>query len=364
VAIAFDPEFYQRNNGFAESDDQPLWTPQGDPEIGGDLWTPDAGVRSITPEIIMPGQPLSQAEQMVQAYDDYVLEMVYGTADFEPQGKKYRDTEFGQLLPPPGELINLDKLPELMGRLAVKAHTADLAHLRYGLFAYMLVTEACIAVLPDAPKGHRQFPGLGVKFDDPEKIGRTMPVFFDELVKALDHHVEGRPDAIKGWSKKFYSPEAQQALPAQAMLDFLSVHVRYDLPVALVRTNTLDKHRDDYTEKVNQILTHVAMQIMPLYAKAALPSYPAAAVEKFGLRLALNELFGARNEAWVAFKHMERINDLQEFADLRSWQQQRTEGQLVTGRRVASLVLSKVLKKEPHKWPIDQLPNLPQIAKS
>ena len=295
-------------------------------------------------ELGSSGQPDPYPVRLADQYD----QLVFSRADFV--GPQHFGTDFAESLPPVGELItDLPELQRIMGRLAVTAHTAGLAHLRYGLFGYQQVTRECTERLElprDDPRA----------FDHPEKIGVTMPHFFNEFVKAAWLHVHGHRQPRQGWHKPFYSPSAQSASPAEAMFEFLTTHVRYDLGVALLRTNTQPEHKDDYTVKVNGILGDVAVDILPHYVHIKNQVLKTLQVDKAGMRMALRELFGARDEAWVSHEQMSGAVDLREFVAMRQSQHDRTEKRLLSSRKMSNLVVRALVKMPPESWPVDKLP--------
>lgn len=276
---------------------------------------------------------------MVEAYDHLILSA--SPQDYRHSRSTYRNTPFARLLPEEGELINdLEELAFVMGSLALNARTVGLPHLRYGMEGYRAVTVACTERLDE--------------FDDGEKIARTMPVFFDELAKALRHHVDGQHQAVQGWNKLFYSPRARNIPPAGAMLDFLTAHVRYDLAVTLLRTETEDRHETDYTQRINTILTDVARGMVDSYATFHAP-LRRLGVGAVCLELALQELFTARDEAWTSFKQLSAASDLHEYATIRRSMRQRTEERLMSSNPVAGMALRIMTRVPEGVWHNDRL---------
>jgi hypothetical protein len=133
------------------------------------------------------------------------------------------------------------------------------------------------------------------------------------------------------------------------MLDFLTAHVRYDLAVALLRTGTTDEHKHDYTQKINGILTQVASNIIDKYAEYP-PPIRRYKVDKLGMKLALRELFNARDEAWDTFKRMGRAGDSVDYVQIRQDQKRRTEQRIISGKRYAGRVIRWATRVPMEKW--------------
>jgi hypothetical protein len=277
---------------------------------------------------------------LADTHDRYI-----GAIAGEATGPEYLNSDLGQTVL---ESIHMARsgmyqrhpglMVHSMYRMAETAHSAGLDHLKYGLYAYCRVTGETI--------DHTAIPGF---FDHPEKIRATMPYFFGELLKALHFHVSGRPDAVDGWRDQFYSKEAQRAPPAVAMLDFLTAHVRYDLGMALLRTGTGDEHHSDYRDKMNIILTKVANEIVDKYADYPTP-VKLLGINRLGLRLALHELFQARDEAWNNFEAMQLIQDSAFFAQARQDQARRTRRRTVSGKKGARLIFKVMTRLPDGKW--------------
>lgn len=203
-------------------------------------------------------------------------------------------------LPPEGELVkNLPELSRTMGEVAAAASGVGLGHLQYGLRAYRRVTEA---VTEEAAHGH---------FEDPEKMQRTMPYFAKRIFDPIRIHTqtEGRaPEAVGPWAHMFYNEAAQNALPSTAMVDFLGFHVLYDLPFTLKDTQTEDRHKKDYSRKINLILAKVGREILPEYIDLHTPLKRAHAAD-VGLGMVMTHLIISRNHAWRSFKRLEAIEE-------------------------------------------------------
>jgi hypothetical protein len=318
---------------FEEGDprDRQLWLPDQSGVLGSDdantptLWVADESGRARTVGGLDP-------QAVVDEYDQHVLRV----ARRNPPGPDYRDTYFAtKVLPPEGEQVELDKMPYVMLRMAKNVHQVDLAQLRFGLAAYLKVTDKCIDRLDD--------------FDHPDKIAVTMPIFLDELIKASHRHVQGVPDAVGGWYRPFYSADAQAASPAGAMIDFLGSHIRYDLGVALFRTYTRFAHKSDYTETVNLLLNEVAYEIIDSYAEFYSLFGPAR--ERF-LKMALHEIYSARDDAWNAFVDLCHVSDFESYAKRREVMRHQAEQHQISGRKLASLAL-RTVARIPQGWEAD-----------
>lgn len=266
--------------------------------------------------------------QLVEEYDQYVLDRAKGAV----RGPSYTNTHFAEVLPREGELLELDKLGYVMGQLAVYSHEVGLPHLRFGLTGYQRVTVKCIEKLHG--------------FEYPEKIAATMPIFFDELAKALNWHVRGMPYAVQGWYRPFYAQEAQAVSPAGGMIDFLASHIRYDLGIALFRTYTHFTHKPDYTEGVNLLLDEVAHEIIDSYAE--FHGLFGLAREHF-LKIALREIYNARDDAWNAFVDLCQVSDFDSYRSRREAMRRQTEQRQISGNKVASLAL-RLATRVPAGW--------------
>lgn len=266
--------------------------------------------------------------KLVEEYDQHILDQAKGGL----RGPSYADTHFAAVLPGRGELLELDKLGHVMGQLAVYSHEVGLPHLRFGLMGYQRVTVRGIEKLQT--------------FEYPEKIAATMPIFFDELAKALNWHVEGVPYAVQGWYKPFYTKEARAVSPAGGMIDFLASHIRYDLGIALFRTYTRIAHEPDYTEGINLLLDEVAHEIIDSYAE--FNGLFGLARERF-LKIALREIYNARDDAWNAFVDLCHVNDFEGYKSRREKMRRQTEQRQISGNKVGSLAL-RLATRAPSGW--------------
>lgn len=196
-------------------------------------------------------------------------------------------------LPESGTVI--EDLPELVDRMEqvrLAAPGVDLAHLRYGLYAYQRVTER---VYEEAEAGN---------FDDPEKMVRTMPRFAKRIFDPIEKHINGEVNQVGPWSKMFYSPAARNALPSTSMVDFLGFHVLYDLPYTLHETNTEPRHKQDYSKRINSILRGVGDELLPRYIQLH-PTLEKARLNEVGLSATMWHLIVSRDLAWRSFKMIE-----------------------------------------------------------
>lgn len=319
--------------GYSEERDvgsRRLWLPGQSEAAGYDdentspLWTvgEDGRIRTIGG---------LEPQQLVDEYDQYVLER----AEREVRGPKYANTHFADILPKAGELLELDKLGYVMGQLAIYSYEVALPHLRFGLMGYQRVTVRCIDKLQN--------------FEHPEKIAATMPVFFDELAKALHWHIEGIPYAVQGWYRPFYAKEAQAMPPAGGMIDFLATHIRYELGIALFRTYTQFAHKPDYTEGVNLLLNEVAHDIIDAYAEF---HGLFGLVKEHFLNIALREIYNARDDAWNAFVDLCHVKDFDSYRSQREMMRRQTEQRQISGSRLASLAL-RFTTRVPEGWEND-----------
>lgn len=285
-------------------------------------------------------------DQLADCHDRQIRHWADMRRSREP-APTYLHTEFARQVSDARDCLELfEDNPGLMvysmGQLAETAETAGLKHLIYGLYGYASVTDACARVAY-LPAGHPE------AFDDPAKILRTMPKFYGELLKALDHHINGRPYAVEGWHEQFYSKAAREAPPSIAMIDFLTAHVRYDLAVALFRTETEQRHLHDYTANVNAVLTNVAIAIMDKYAQFPL-IMRAAGIDKLGLAMTLRELFEARDEAWQTSIAMFNAKDSADYAAIRAEQRQRTRIKTLSGRPQAGALFKVATRVPLEEW--------------
>lgn len=203
-----------------------------------------------------------------------------------------------EALPPPGKPVtNLPELITTMGHVAAIAPEVGLGHLRYGLHAYQRVTAA---VSSEVDKEN---------FDDPQKMARTMPLFAKRIFDPIEHHIHERYDQVGAWSHMFYSPEAKRALPSTAMVDFLGFHVLYDLPFTLKDSNTEDRHKKDYSQKINLILARVGRELLPEYIDLHAPLKKLRAGD-IGLGMVMAHLIFSRRHAWQSFKRLEAAEQL------------------------------------------------------
>lgn len=199
-------------------------------------------------------------------------------------------------LPKEGEEIepisDLDELIYTMGRVAAYASEVDLPQFQYGFYGYQQVTQAVTDQLDENV------------FDDPAKMERTMPLFAERAFAPIRHHVHGQTDQVGAWSPMLYRPEAKNALPSTAMVDFLGFHVIYDLPFTLQKSQTTSDHREDYTKKINMILSSVGRELLPQYIDMH-PPFKQLGAPDIGLRAVLGYLFKARDDAWKAFEQLQ-----------------------------------------------------------
>lgn len=242
----------------------------------------------------------------------------------QPPMQPYQGTEFARALPPPGETItDLEKLAHTMGRVAFLAHQVGLPHIGYGMYGYQQVTLKCIEWQNE--------------FDDWPKISRTMPEFASLIFNPLAWHVLGKPDDTGVWHALFYNKRARLAHPSIAMGDFLTLHVRADLPEALLITRTESKHEKDYKGKVNDILHATALQIMPQYANLR-PSARFLGMGRLGLKLALDDLRIGRDEAWDCFEALRDALPAEQAA-IRAARDQRAVSSLWSSRSGADWIV-------------------------
>ena len=242
----------------------------------------------------------------------------------------YLDSELASVLPPEGEPItNLVKLVDAMGRVAALASEVGLPHIGRGFYGYQRVTKNTADRLD---KGF---------FDDADKIARTMPVFAELAFKPLRHHINGETDQVGAWSPMYYSQRSISAPDSINMSEFLRAHVDRDLAFALLATDTQDKHRSDYTEKMNIILAETGRELMPEFVQVKSP-FRQLGAEKIGLELVLRDLYNARDKAWDAFIELRSAGEDQDQIDLIDGRlSKKAASGLLSNNRLISYVINK-----------------------
>ncbi len=209
-----------------------------------------------------------------------------------------------RLLPKPAEgeeiepIADLDRLIYTMGQVAAYAPEVGLPQFQYGFHGYQKVTQAVTDQLDKNV------------FEDPGKMEKTMPLFAERAFAPIRHHVHGDTSAVGAWSSMLYRPEAVNALPSTAMVDFLGFHVIYDLPFTLQESDTDEHHKKDYTEKINIILSSVGRELLPDYIDVHSP-FKQLGASDMGLRAVLMYLFKARDDAWKAFEQLQVASSAQ-----------------------------------------------------
>lgn len=276
----------------------------------------------------------------------------------------YLDSKMATILPPEGEIIeDINELAHTMGQVSRAAAEVDMAHLQPGFYGYQQVTRGVNTELST---------GL---FSYPDKMAINMPRFAQSAFDAMRHHVQGQPEKVGAWAPMYYSEAARRALPSTSMVDFLGFHVIYDLPYMLKATNTQEKHKEDYGDRINYVLGKVGQDLLPDYINLR-PPFNQKVIANLGLNAVLGHLFRARDDAWSAFEEMEAAEvywggSLDEGSSLsqnaigshfttqrppRTLDQidssLRTQAarRMLSTKRAATFVLSRVSREQEHPW--------------
>ena len=228
--------------------------------------------------------------------------------------------------------MDLDKLTYVMGRVAATAHTIDLPHVGRGFYGYQQVTLNTVQHLD------QHF------FDDPDKIARTMPVFAELAFAPLRHHVYGEHDKVGAWKPMYYNHASRTAPASVNMSEFLRAHVDRDLAFALLETDTQPEHKDDYTAKMNTILSQTGRELLPTYVEAK-SFLKQLGIEKLGLSLVLRDLYKARDDAWEAFEELKEADgDIHQINLIDERLRQKAATGLLSGNKFASYVIDKTTR--------------------
>lgn len=260
----------------------------------------------------------------------------------------FRDSRMAEVLPPEGELItDLDKLVHTMGQVALAAHEIGLPQFRYGFRGYELVTHRVVEAL------------VSGAFDHPDKMEQTMPFFAKRAFDPMRHYINGETDKIGAWSPMFFAPSSQRAHPSIAMVDFLSVHVNHDLPYTLIETDTQPKHKRDYSQEINLILSEAGRQLLPEYVKVH-PPLRWLRVQDVGLNLVLSSLFKARDNAWNSYEELQAVEamplELQPDArrQIDAKLSQRAANRMLSQHKVADFVVRHVNHPSTAAWELPE----------
>jgi len=201
-----------------------------------------------------------------------------------PLAASYPDSPIARLFEREGIVFDdPDKQLWVMDQVALDTPKTGLPQLQYGTRGYCEVTKRVFNKIDD--------------FDYPDKIMHTVPRFAAMYYQAYQSHLQGRREEISGpWRTAFYNRHVARSHAAAGMMRFWGVHIGYDLGIVLDQTDTKQEHKNDYRQVVNTILSETAGEIWPQYLKV--PN----AIGKLGVKLALQEIFGARDEAWIAYE--------------------------------------------------------------
>lgn len=253
------------------------------------------------------------------------------------------------VLPPEGELItDLDELVYTMGRVALTAPEVGLPQFRYGFHGYQRVTQTVVEALDTGA------------FDHPDKMEQTMPFFAKRAFDPMRHYINGETEEIGAWSPMFFAPGAQRAHPSIAMVDFLSVHVNYDLPYTLIETDTQPEHKRDYSQEINLILGEAGRQLLPEYVKVH-PPLKWLRVPDVGLYLVLASLFKARDNAWKSFEQLRSVGAMPEerqpaaFGQIDADLSRRAANRMLSTNRVADFVIRRVNHSSTATWALPEV---------
>lgn len=180
-------------------------------------------------------------------------------------------------------------LPELMQAIADQLPHAGLGHVVPGLLGYKAVTEEVLQ-------------GIETNlFNYPEKMETTMPVFAQLLFDAFRTHFNDVNTGTSAWKPLFDLKNPESVPPGLKMYDFMQSHILADLYKALIRTNTQEKHWEDYSEKINLALTQVGWKILYEYVELH-PAIKSLKIPDLTMKFILSEMYRSRDTAWAAFE--------------------------------------------------------------
>lgn len=264
--------------------------------------------------------------------------------------RSYLDSRMAKILPPEGELVtDLTKLVHTMGQVALAAPEVDLPQFRYGFHGYQRVTRAVTKELDSNT------------FEHPGKMQQTIPYFAERAFAPIRHHIRGDVDKVGAWTPMLYTHGAKNALPSTAMVDFLGFHVIYDLPFTLHDTNTKLDHKQDYSEKINTILTDVGRQLLPEYIEVS-PFLAKMKVPEIGLNLVLRHLFKSRDEAWKTFEELRDTevhsiddNHLAIHAQIEHKLRKKAVSRMPSNNKLADFIIRKTTQVPHHPWNVPEL---------
>lgn len=202
----------------------------------------------------------------------------------------HRDSELAKVLPEQGELIHdHEKLIDTMGQIAVTAHTAGLPHIGHGFHAYSNVYRHCLQNLD--------------QFQFPDKITAELAPFARLAIDPLVSHVNGDRAGTGVWGPLYRYPKAVNARPGVAVMDFMSIHVIYDLPELLEETETLPEHKPDFIKQMRLTLSGTADEIFPDLVHIH-PFLDKAGIKSIGLRVVEWDLAQSRGGAWDSWEEL------------------------------------------------------------
>ena len=230
---------------------------------------------------------------------------------------------------PDAPVSDVTTLPEVMQQVADRLHSAGLSHVVPGLLGYKAVTEEVLdGTYNDV-------------FKYPEKMQATMPVFADLLFQSVRQYAEGNHDTVGPWKPLFDIENSADILPSTAMYDFMQIHIRCDLYKALRLTDTEPKHKEDYDEKINMILSEVGHRILYDYIELH-PAIKRIKVPEVAMKFILNEIYRARDEAWAAFEMVqEGVATTDEMDEILS---ERAEKRMLSTHKLAGHVLRQTTR--------------------
>lgn len=225
-------------------------------------------------------------------------------------------------------------LPGVMDEIKERLGGVGLGHVAPGLNGYQEVSKEVLVAINDK------------LFKYPEKMEETMPVFADLFFQALRSQLTGDTKNLSAWSPLLNISDTENALPSTGMYDFMQIHIRCDLYKALLETKTQPKHREDYEEKINDVLTAVAHRILYDYVELH-PMMKRVKIPEVALKFILREIFKARDEAWAAFELVRDKEATIEVMDVIL--QDRAHNRMISTRKLAGHTLRQTTRV-PEGW--------------